>query len=158
MRCSITWNVSWNSSLYQYTLAKYVWKIPYNKTSVGAATQGQSHKLLPGHPLEEKLIWKMPRTGQVLGILWDWNFFLCYLEYTCNCAAKCQSWITSWEKKNGIWPTPMTKTLIPTETTNWQHKDATLIIDYTTIADRLRTVIWSNNNNQTGVFKTDNGT
>ena len=34
----------------------------------------------------------------------------------------------------------------------WQHKNATKI-DYTTIADRLRTVSWSNNSHPTGVVK-----
>ena len=37
------------------------------------------------------------------------------------------------EKKNEIWLSSMTKTLIPTEnTTNWTHKDATKNFDYTT--------------------------
>ena len=41
------------------------------------------------------------------------------------------------KKKNEIWLSPMTKTLIRTEnsTTNWQHKDATK----TSITQRLRT-------------------
>ena len=44
------------------------------------------------------------------------------------------------------------KTLIPTEnsTANLQHKNA---IDYTTIADRLRMVSWSNNSTLTGLVK-----
>ena len=47
------------------------------------------------------------------------------------------------------------KVLIPTEnsTTNWQHKVATKHFDYTTIAGRLKTVSWSNNNKPTGVVK-----
>ena len=49
----------------------------------------------------------------------------------------------------------MTKTLIPTEKSknNGQHKNATKNFDYTTIADRLRTVSWSNNSDPTGVVK-----
>ena len=35
----------------------------------------------------------------------------------------------------------------------WQHKYATKIFDYTTIADRLRTVSWSNSSHPTGVVK-----
>ena len=35
----------------------------------------------------------------------------------------------------------------------WQHKNATKTFDYKTIADRLRTVSWSNNSQQTGVEK-----
>ena len=54
------------------------------------------------------------------------------------------------EKKNKIWLSPMPIGPIPAEnsTTNWQHKNATK----TSIADRLRTVSWSNNNNPIGVF------
>ena len=35
----------------------------------------------------------------------------------------------------------------------WQHKNATKNFDYTTIADRLRTVNWSNSSHPTGVVK-----
>ena len=50
------------------------------------------------------------------------------------------------EKKKAIWPSPMTKPPIPTENskTKGQHTNATKNFDYTTIADRLRTVSWSN--------------
>ena len=37
--------------------------------------------------------------------------------------------------------------------TTWQHKNATKNFDYTTIADRLRTVSWSNSSHPTGVVK-----
>ena len=49
----------------------------------------------------------------------------------------------------------MTKNPLSTENskTNGQHKTATKNFDYTTIADRLRTVSWSNNSHQTGVIK-----
>ena len=33
----------------------------------------------------------------------------------------------------------------------WQHKNATKNVDYTTIADRLRTVSWSNNSHPASV-------
>ena len=35
----------------------------------------------------------------------------------------------------------------------WQHKNATKNFDYTTIADRLRTVSWGNDSHQTGEVK-----
>ena len=35
----------------------------------------------------------------------------------------------------------------------WQHKNATKNFDYATIADRFRTVIWSNSSQPTGVDK-----
>ena len=49
----------------------------------------------------------------------------------------------------------MTKTPIPTENSknNGQHKNATKNFDNTAIADRLRTVSWSNNSHPTGVVK-----
>ena len=59
-----------------------------------------------------------------------------------NCTGK----TCSDEKKKEIWPSPMTKPPIPTENskTKGQHTNATKNFDYTTIADRLRTVSWSN--------------
>ena len=36
----------------------------------------------------------------------------------------------------------------------WQHKNATKNFDYTTIADRLRTVSWGNDSQPTSVVKT----
>ena len=50
---------------------------------------------------------------------------------------------------------PMTKPPILTEnsTTKEQHTNATNNFDYTTIADRLRTVSLSNNSHPTGVVK-----
>ena len=50
----------------------------------------------------------------------------------------------------------MTKAAIPTEKSKKQRdntKNATKNLDYTTIADRLRTVSWSNNCHHTGVVK-----
>ena len=35
----------------------------------------------------------------------------------------------------------------------WQHKNATKYFDYTTIADRLRTVSWDNDSHPTDVVK-----
>ena len=35
----------------------------------------------------------------------------------------------------------------------WQHKNATKNFDYTTIADRLRTVSWGNDIHPTGMVK-----
>ena len=50
----------------------------------------------------------------------------------------------------------MTKTPTPTEKSKKQRdniKNATKNFDYTTIADRLRTVSWSNSGHPTGVVK-----
>ena len=50
----------------------------------------------------------------------------------------------------------MTKAPRPTEKSNKQNdniKNATKNFDYTTIADRLRTVSWSNSSHPTGVVK-----
>ena len=50
------------------------------------------------------------------------------------------------KKKDEITLSPMTKAPIPSENkkVKRQHKDANKNFDYTTIADRLRTVSWSN--------------
>ena len=50
-----------------------------------------------------------------------------------------------WEKKEEIWFSPITKEPTPTKKSKKQRdntKNATKNIDYTTIADRLRTVSW----------------
>ena len=49
----------------------------------------------------------------------------------------------------------MTKPPMPTENSNTkrQHTNAIKNFDYITIADRLRTVSWSNNSHPTGVVK-----
>ena len=60
------------------------------------------------------------------------------------------------EKKKEIWLSPVTKTPTPTEQSKKQQdniKNATKNFDYTTIADRLRTVSWSNSSHPTGVVK-----
>ena len=62
----------------------------------------------------------------------------------------------AWEKKEEIWLSPMTKAPTPTEKSKTQHdntKNATKYFDYTTIADRLRTVSWGNSSHPTGVVK-----
>ena len=62
-------------------------------------------------------------------------------------------------KRKIIWLSPMTKTHTPTEKkkAGWQNTNATKNFDYTTIADRLRTVSWGNDNHLTGVVKPVNG-
>ena len=50
----------------------------------------------------------------------------------------------------------MTKAPTPTgkfKKATWQHKNATKNFDYTTIADRRRTVSWGNDSHPTGVVK-----
>ena len=57
-------------------------------------------------------------------------------------------------KKEEIWPSLMTKAPTPTEKSKkWKDKSATKNFDYTTIADQLRTVSWSNDSHQSGVVK-----
>ena len=58
------------------------------------------------------------------------------------------------DKKEGIWPSPMTKAPTPTEMSKGQSDNAdnaTKKFDKTAIADRLRTVSWSNYSHPTGV-------
>ena len=58
------------------------------------------------------------------------------------------------EKKEDIWLSRMTKAPAPKEISKKQRgntKNATKNFDYTTIANRLRTVSWSNNSHPTGV-------
>ena len=43
--------------------------------------------------------------------------------------------------------------LLQSARATWQHKNATKNFDYTTVADRLRTVSWNNSSHQTGVVK-----
>ena len=65
----------------------------------------------------------------------------------------CQSFVL-WEKEE-IWLSPMTEALTPTEKSKKQRdntKNATKNFDYTTIADRLRTVSWGNDSHPAGVL------
>ena len=58
------------------------------------------------------------------------------------------------EKKEEIWLSPMTKPHTPTEMSKGQSdniNNATKKFDYTAVADRLRTVSWSNYSHPTGV-------
>ena len=58
------------------------------------------------------------------------------------------------EKKEEIRLSPMKKAPTPTKKSKKQRdniKNATKNFDYTTIADRLRTVSWSNSSHSTGV-------
>ena len=59
-----------------------------------------------------------------------------------------------YEKKEEIWLSPMTKAHTPTEMSKGQSdniNNATKKFDYTAVADRLRTVSWSNYSHPTGV-------
>ena len=60
------------------------------------------------------------------------------------------------EKKEEIWLSPMTKAPTPKEKSKKQRdniKHATKNFDYTTIADRHKTVSWSNSSHSTGMVK-----
>ena len=59
-------------------------------------------------------------------------------------------------EKEEIWLSPMTEVLTPIEKSKKQRdntKNATKNFDYTTIADRLRTVSWGNDSHPAGVVK-----
>ena len=59
-------------------------------------------------------------------------------------------------EKEEIWLSPMTEALTPTEKSKKQRdntKNATKNFDYTTIADRLKTVSWGNDSHLAGVVK-----
>ena len=59
------------------------------------------------------------------------------------------------EKKEEIWLSPITKAPTPTEKSKKQRDNTKRHqnFDYTTIADRLRTVCWGNDSYPTGVVK-----
>ena len=64
------------------------------------------------------------------------------------------------EQKEDIWLSPMTKAPTPTEKSKKQHDNTARPpknFDYTTIADRLGTVSWSNDSHPTGMVKPING-
>ena len=64
--------------------------------------------------------------------------------------------VWSTREKEEIWLSPMTEALTPTEKSKKQRdntKNATKNFDYTTIADRLRTVSWGNDSHPAGVVK-----
>ena len=96
----------------------------------------------------------------------DLNFYFLFFEtFTqpfckrhyiyCHCFTKTRLVLYT-EKKEEIWRSSMTKTLRPTEKCKQQRdniKNATKNFDYTTIANRLRTVSWSNSSHSTGVVK-----
>ena len=61
----------------------------------------------------------------------------------------------AWEKKEEIWLSPMTKAPTPTEMSKGQSdntNNATKKFDYTAVADRLRTVSWSNYSHPTQFY------
>ena len=51
-----------------------------------------------------------------------------------------------------LWKSPYIKKK-PLQKVKWRHKNATKNFDYTTIADRLRMIRWSDDGNQTGLIK-----
>ena len=73
----------------------------------------------------------------------------------CNEYSLCVFSHSMWEKGRDLTQSrdkyPYTHRTIQKAT--WQHKNATKNFDYTTIADRLRTVSWSNSSHPTGVVK-----
>ena len=72
-----------------------------------------------------------------------------------NSLLSCWIWIIR-EKKKEIWLSPMTKAPTPRGKSKKQRhnkRNAIKNLDYTTIADRLRTVSWSNCSHWPGVVK-----
>ena len=79
---------------------------------------------------------------------------MCKLKKYKNYGRLNDSWIIR-EKQEEIWPILWQKPLHrqKIQKATWQHKNATKNFDYTTIADRLRTVSWSKDSHPTGVVK-----
>ena len=78
-------------------------------------------------------------------------------RYGCNGNTHLHPVDPMYEKREEIWLSPMTKAPTPTEKSNKQRDNiinATKNFDYTTIADRLSAVSWSNSSHPTGVIKT----
>ena len=77
-----------------------------------------------------------------------------YLDLLLSIGSDGQLRTSLYEKKEEIWLSPMTKAPTPTEMSKGQSdntKNATKKFDYTAVADRLRTVSWSNYSHPTGV-------
>ena len=84
----------------------------------------------------------------------SWNITRSLIE-TCRTALS-----THKDKKEEIWPSPMTKAPTLTEMSKGQSdntNNATKKFDYTAIAERLRTVNWSNYSHPTGTVNLVNG-
>ena len=76
----------------------------------------------------------------------------CVKSYCQNAKHLLESTMSN-DKKEEIWLSPMTKAPTQTEMSKGQRdntNNATKKFDYTAIADRLRTVSWSNYNHPTG--------
>ena len=93
---------------------------------------------------------------------YSWYNYAQYAQYRTNPRSICLisipglKWIiqANVEKKEEIWLSPMTKAHTPTEMSKGQSdniNNATKKFDYTAVADRLRTVSWSNHSHPTGV-------
>ena len=83
------------------------------------------------------------------------SLYFNYANYTV-CASVKMLHICITREKEEIWLSPMTEALTPTEKSKKQRdntKNATKNFDYTTIADRLRTVNWGNDSHPAGVVK-----
>ena len=99
--------------------------------------------------------------------LWTWNCkyrdrLKIIRTSSSECLMTCRTMTYTWpafrwsREKEEIWLSPMTEALTPTEKSKKQRdntKNATKNFDYTTIADRLRTVSWGNNSHPAGVVK-----
>ena len=139
------WNIVWFSIIYY--LSSFFFKYGCRKRLLGSTIQRP----------ESTHIWVSGRTEQI----WQKTFGTCFLSSFDEIPQA--FWITvglipvkgnviqnNKEKKIEIWLSLMTKARIPTEKkTNSRYQNATHNFDNTTIADRLRTVSWSNNSHPT---------
>ena len=76
-------------------------------------------------------------------LTFSYNYCVC----PCDTVKMLSSFLLIAEKKDEIWLSPNTNARTPTNESKkatWQHNNATNNFDYTTIADRLKTVSWRN--------------
>ena len=100
--------------------------------------------------------WSSPTLGLAYVLMLSWICFVSgLLSFEHPSVLLCCS---LWEKEE-IWHSPMTKAPLPPEDESQKrrYKDPTKNFDYTTIADRLGTVSYSNCCHPTGVVKLDYG-
>ena len=125
-------NVKWHYVTWPYTMATSYWSdfVP-NSTFYRIWQVSIDYLLRVWHAYSGRLLLRIP--GPVpLGL----------------------AYVLLVEKKEEIWLSPMTKAHTPTEMSKGQSdniNNATKKFDYTAVADRLRTVSWSNYSHPTGV-------
>ena len=120
-------------------------------------------RIMTNMSLKRRKTSKQP-TSLLVNLHLIWSYFLSSVGVTVtvhqfNCISHLLKWTCDLpqlqqEKKEEIWLSPMTKAPTPTEMSKGQSdntNNATKKFDYTAVADRLRTVSWSNYSHPTGV-------